>query len=76
MHRFLSRSDEGAGLTRCATGGRRKRTLCSTLRRTTESNAVRANDFVAAVKNLGIVRAKIFLSLGKLVRNKLTHQPV
>ena len=37
--------------------GPRKRTPCSTLRRPTERNTVRADDFVAAVENLCIVRA-------------------
>ena len=65
MHRFSSRSDESADLTRCTTGDHRKRTLCSTLRRPTECNAGRADDFVAAVENLCIVRAKLagFLQL-------------
>ena len=44
--------------TRRATGGPRKRTLCSTLRRPTERNAGRTDDFVAAVENLCIFRAK------------------
>ena len=57
MHRFLSRSDESADLTRRATEGPRKRTLCSTLRRPTECNKFRADDFGAAVENLCLVRA-------------------
>jgi len=57
MHRFLSRSDEGADLTRRETEGPRKRTLCGTLRRPTEWNAVRPDDFGAAVENLCLVRA-------------------
>ncbi len=66
MHRFLSRSDESADLTRRVT---RKRVpqapanvLLSTLRRPTECNAVGAHsttdDCGAAVENLCIVRAK------------------
>ena len=65
MHRFSSRSDESADLTRRTTGGHRKRTLCSTLRRPTKCNAGRADDFGAAVENLCIVRAMLagFLQL-------------
>ncbi len=63
MHRFLSRGNESTDLTRRKTRkrvpqGPRKRTLCSTLRRPTEWNAVRADDFVAVVENLCIVRVK------------------
>ncbi len=65
MHRFLSGSDESADLSalRHARGhpfaGRtRKCTLCSTLRRPTEWDAVRADDFGAAVENLCLVRAE------------------
>jgi hypothetical protein len=63
MYRFLSRSDEGADLTRRATGGHRKRTLCSTLRRLTRgyplaARAGRSDDFVAAVENLCLVWAR------------------
>ncbi len=61
MHRFSSRSDESTGLTRRVT---RKRVpqapanvLLSTLRRPTERNAARADDFAAAVENLCIIRA-------------------
>jgi hypothetical protein len=66
MHRFLSRSDESADLTRRETRkrvpqGPRKRTLCSTLRRPTECNKCGAHsttdDFGAAVENLCLVRA-------------------
>ncbi len=63
MHRFLSRSDESADLTR--RGGTRlcgsevpANVLYGTLRRPTECNAVRADDCGAAVENLCIVRAK------------------
>ena len=62
MHRFLSRSDESADLTRrggtrLRVGGPRKRTV-GTLRRPTERNTGRADDFVAAVENLCIIRAR------------------
>ncbi len=76
MHRFSSRSDESADLTRHTTGGHRKRNLCSTLRRpgvpacgsgapALAGRAGRADDFGAAVENLCIVRAKLarFLQL-------------
>ena len=70
MHRFSSRSDESADLTRRTTRGHRKSTLCSTLRRPGvpacgSCNAGRADDFGAAVENLFIVRAKLagFLQL-------------
>ena len=63
MHRFSSRSDEGAVLTRRAT--RKAGTpeapagvLYSTLRRPTECNTVRTSDFSAAVENLCIIRAR------------------
>ena len=66
MHRFLSRSDESGGLrrrggTRLRVGGPRKRTV-GTLRRPTERNTVRADDFVAAVEYLCIIRASLSLS--------------
>jgi len=56
MHRFLSRSDESDDLTRRATEAPAN-VLYGTLRRPTECNAVRADDFVAAVENLCIMRA-------------------
>ncbi len=56
MHRFSSRSGESAGLARRATEAPAN-VLLSTLRRPTECNAGRADDFVAAVENLCIVRA-------------------
>ncbi len=68
MHRFSSRSDESTGLTRRVT---RKRVpqapanvLLSTLRRPRGTrlcgsrNTDRVDDFVAAVENLCIVRAR------------------
>ena len=61
IQRFSSRSGEGADLTRRATGGRRKRTPCSTLRRPSKRNAVRSDDFAAAVENFRIVPAYILL---------------
>jgi hypothetical protein len=57
MHRFLSRGDESADLTRRATEAPAN-VLYGTLRRPTECNEDRADDIVAAVKNLCIVRAK------------------
>ena len=57
MHRFLSRSDESAGLTRRATEAPAN-VLYGTLRRPTECNTGRADDFVAAVENLCIIRAR------------------
>ncbi len=51
-----SRSDESADMTRRATEAPAN-VLLSTLRRPTEWNAVRADDFVAAVENLCIFRA-------------------
>jgi len=57
MHRFSLRSDESADLTRHATEAPAN-VLLSTLRRPTECNAGRADDFVAAVENLCIIRAK------------------
>ncbi len=56
MHRFLSRSDESADLTRRGTEAPAN-VLYGTLRRPTECNAVSADGFVAAVKNLCIIRA-------------------
>ncbi len=75
MHRFLSRSDESADLTRRATEGPRKRTLCSTLRRPTERNKDREDDVGAAVENLCIVRAKNFLTdkSSDLKNNECSH---
>ena len=57
MHRFLSRSDESADLTRRATEAPAN-VLYGTLRRPTECNAVRPDDFVDAVENLCIIRAR------------------
>ena len=66
MHRFLSRSDESANLTRRATEGPRKRTLCSTLRRPGAPACGSCNkcgahsttdDFGAAIEHLCLVRA-------------------
>ncbi len=70
MHRFLSRSNESGDLTRRANRGPRKRTPCSTLRRPTKCNAVGAqstpDDFVSAVKNLCIVRARVHRTIPAL----------
>ena len=61
MHRFLSRSDESADLTRAgapACGSEAPaNVLYGTLRRPTERNTGRADDFVAAVENLCIIPA-------------------
>ncbi len=57
MHRFSSRSDESDDLTRRATEAPAN-VLYGTLRRPTECNAVRADDFVDAVENLCIMRAR------------------
>jgi len=56
MHRFSSRSDESDDLARRTTEAPAN-VLVSTLRRPTEWNAGRMDDFVAAVENLCIVRA-------------------
>ena len=56
MHRFLSRSDESADLARRATEAPAN-VLYGTLRRPTECNAGRSDDFVGAVENLCIIRA-------------------
>jgi hypothetical protein len=65
MHRFLSRSDESADLTRRATEAPAN-VLYGTLRRPTERNTGGAqrtpDDFVAAVENLCIIRAGLSLS--------------
>jgi hypothetical protein len=62
MHRFLSRGDKSADLARAgvpACGSEAPaNVLYGTLRRPTECNAGRADDLVAAVENLCIVRAK------------------
>ena len=58
MHRFSSRSDESADLARRATEAPAN-VLYGTLRRPTEYNAVRADDFVDAVENLCIIRARL-----------------
>jgi len=57
MHRFLSRSDESTDLTRRAIEAPAN-VLYGTLRRLTERNTGRADDFVAAVENLCIIRAR------------------
>ncbi len=59
MHRFSSRSDESADLTRRATEAPAN-VLYGTLRRPIECNAGRADDFVAAVEDLCIIRASIW----------------
>ncbi len=58
MQRFSSRSDERDDLTRRATEAPGN-VLYGTLRRPTECNAGRADDFVGAVENLYIIRAKV-----------------
>ena len=55
MHRFLSRSDESDDLAR-RTIEAPANVLYGTLRRPTECNAGRADDFVGAVENLCIIR--------------------
>ncbi len=60
MHRFSSRSDESADLTRRAIEAPAN-VLYGTLRRSTECNAGRVDDFVDAVENLCIVRANNLL---------------
>ncbi len=62
MHRFLSRSDESDDVTRRATEAPAN-VLYGTLRRPTECNAVRADDFVDAVENLCIMRASCLSGL-------------
>ncbi len=57
LHRFSSRSDGSAGLTRCAPKAPAS-VLCGTLRRPTERNTVRTSDFGDAVENLCIIRAR------------------
>jgi len=57
MHRFSSRSDERADLARRATEAPAN-VLYGTLRRPTECNAGRVDDFVGAVENLCIIRAQ------------------
>ncbi len=61
MHRFLSRSDESADLTALRHARREApaNVLYGTLRKPTECNAGRADDFFAAVENLCIVRARL-----------------
>ncbi len=56
MHRFSSRSDESADLIRRATEVPAN-VLYGTLRRLTERNTGRADEFVAVVENLCIIRA-------------------
>ena len=60
MHRFLSRSDESDGLSALRHARQRppQAYSLSTLRRPTECNTDRTDDFVAAVENLCIVRAR------------------
>ncbi len=58
MHRVLLRGDESADLARRTTEAPAN-VLYGTSRRPTEWNAVRADDFVAAVKTLCIIRAKL-----------------
>ncbi len=58
MHRFSSRSDETADLTRRATEAPAN-VLYRTLRRPTECNAGGADDFVGVVENLCIIRASV-----------------
>jgi len=57
MHRFSSRSDESDDLTRRATEAPAN-VLYGTLRRLTECNVGRADDFVGAVENLCIIRPR------------------
>ena len=59
MHRFSSRSAESAGLTRRAIEAPAS-VLYGTLRRPTERNPVRTNDFGDAVENLCIIRANTY----------------
>ncbi len=59
MQRFLSRSDESADLTRRATEAPAN-VLYGTLRRSTERNTGRADDFVAVVENLCIIRVIVY----------------
>ena len=59
MHRFSSRSAESAGLTRRAIEPPSS-VLYGTLRRPTERNPVRTNDFGDAVENLCIIRANTY----------------
>ncbi len=67
MHRFSSRSDESANLTRVgapACGSEAPaNVLYGTLRRPTECNADRGDDFVGAVENLCMIRARGKLAL-------------
>jgi hypothetical protein len=72
MHRFFSRSDESVDLTRRATEAPAN-VLYGTLRRPTECNAGRADDLVAAVKNLCIIRAEVWLRSGILSRGNRQH---
>ncbi len=64
MHRFSSRSDD---LTRRVTEVPAS-VLYGTLRRPTERNTGRADDFFAAVENLCIVRANGYLSCRKVIK--------
>ncbi len=77
MHRFFSRSDESADLARAgapACGSEAPaNVLYGTLRRPTECNAGKADDLVAAVKNLCIIRAKVWLRSGILSRGNRQH---
>ncbi len=75
MHRFLSRSDESADLTRAgapACGSEAPaNVLYGTLRRPTERNTGRADEFVAVVENLCIIRASPGLDA---YREGLSHE--
>ncbi len=63
MRRFLSRSDESDDLSRAgapACGSEAPaNVLYGTLRRPTECNAGRADDFAAVVENLCMIRARM-----------------
>ncbi len=61
MHRFSLRNDESADLARRGTEAPAN-VLYGTLRRPTERNAGRADDFGAAVENLCIIRALFIVS--------------
>jgi len=70
MHRFLSRRGENAGLTRRgrapACGSAPANVLYGTLRRPTECNAGRTDDFAAAVENLCIIRVRTVVAGGHI----------
>jgi len=79
MHRFLSRSDESDGLSALRHARQRppQAYSLSTLRRPTECNAGGAHsttdDFVAAVENLCIVRARTPEDLWSFLRRLTIH---